>query len=238
MLSDVTAAPDPSGHHDDLDGDDELAAELAFLVPDDARSPGPRPRRLSERAGRGSQRRAPTGPVDHPCRTLRSAGHVLLLVAVLAGSLMTVMAPRNQTTPLARPLATAPQQPAGQVGGLLPAGDDPGPRAGLLARAMRPAVILVVPAACEGCRASVESVLVQARTHRLRLVLLGSPDQQKELVSLANKGAGGQATVALDPSGEFATAYSDGTLTAVVVAPDGIVSAVEQGVIAEHAAGR
>ena len=155
---------------------------------------------------------------------------VLLLVAVLAGSLMTVMAPRNQTTPLARPLATAPQQPAGQVGGLLPAVTIRVRALEMLARAMRPAVILVVPAACEGCRASVESVLVQARTHRLRLVLLGSPDQQKELVDLANKGAGGQATVALDASGEFATAYSDGTLTAVVVAPDGIVSAVEQGV--------
>lgn len=38
MLIDVTAAPDPSGRHDDLDGDDALAAELAFLVPDDPRS--------------------------------------------------------------------------------------------------------------------------------------------------------------------------------------------------------
>ena len=71
-------------------------------------------------------------------------------------------------------------------------------------------------------------MLVQTRTHRLRLVLIGSPDQQKQLTQLANKGAGGQATVALDASGEIATAYGDGTLTAVVVAPDGIVTAVEQ----------
>ncbi len=100
----------------------------------------------------------------------------------------------------------------------------------VLARTVRPAVILVVPPTCEGCSASVESVLVQARTHRLRLVLVGSPDQQKQLAELANKGAGGQATVALDSSGDIATAYGDDTLTAVVVAPDGIVSAVEQGV--------
>ena len=230
MLSDVTAAPDPSGRHDDLDGDDELAAELAFLVPDDARSlDADRDAYLRELAG-GADREPPPTQLFGRASLSGPLVTVLLLVAVLAGSLMTVMAPRNQTTPLARPLASAPQQPIGHVGGLLPPVTVRVRALEVLARTMRPAVLLVVPAECDGCTASIESVLVQARTHRLRLVLVGSPDQQRQLIDLANKGAGGQALVALDSSGEIATAYGDGTLTAVVVAPDGIVTAVEQGV--------
>ena len=85
------------------------------------------------------------------------------------------MAPRNEAIPLPKPLASAPQQPAGHVGGLLPPVTIRVRALEVLARTMRPAVILVVPAECDGCRASVESVMVQSRTHRLRLVLLGSP---------------------------------------------------------------
>ncbi len=105
MLSDVTAAPDPSGRHDDLDGDDELAAELAFLVPDDARSLDvDRDAYLRELAG-GDHEAPPVQPFGWAGRS-GPLVTVLLLVAVLAGSLMTVLAPRNQTTPIARPLAT------------------------------------------------------------------------------------------------------------------------------------
>ena len=108
MLSDVTAAPDPSGRHDDLDGDDELAAELAFLVPDDARSLDvDRDAYLRELAGAADREPPPVQPLARagmsgPLIT------VLLLVAVLAGSLMTVMAPRNQTTPLPAALGHRP----------------------------------------------------------------------------------------------------------------------------------
>jgi len=228
----VTAAPDPSGRHDDLDGDDALAAELAFLVPDDARSLDvDRDAYFRELAGGGVHEPPPRQPFSRsglsgPLIT------VLLLVAVLAGSLMTVMAPRNELTPLPQPLASAPQQPAGHVGGLLPAVTVQVRALEVIVRSLRPAVLLVVPAECDGCSASVASVLVQARTHRLRLVLVGSPAQQEQLTELVKSGAGGQATVALDASGEIATAYGDGTLTAVVVAPDGIVGSVEQGVTA------
>jgi hypothetical protein len=64
----------------------------------------------------------------------------------------------------------------------------------------------------------------------MRLVLLGATDQRDELAGLARKGGGGQVTVALDTTGDITTTYGDGTLTAVVVAPDGIVTAVEVGV--------
>jgi hypothetical protein len=232
MLIDVTAAPDPSGRHDDLDGDDALAAELAFLVPDDPRSlDADRDAYFRELAGETlgePPRQAPfsRAGLSGPLIT------VLLLVAVLAGSLMTVMAPRNEAIPLPKPLASAPQQPAGHVGGLLPPVTVQVRALEVLVRTVRPAVILVVPAECDGCRASVESVLVQSRTHRLRLVLVGSPAQQDQLADLVTHAAGGQATAALDPSGEIASAYGDGTLTAVIVAQDGIVSSVEQGVTA------
>jgi hypothetical protein len=229
MLRDVTAAPDPSGRHDDLDGDDALAAELAFLVPDDARSLDVDRDAYFRELAAGP----PEPPAVQPLARATLSGPMvtaLLLVVVIVGSLLTVLAPRNQVVPLARPLASAPQQPPGQVGGLLPAVSIRVGVLEVLARTLRPAVILLVPAACDGCNPTVESVLVQSRAHRMHLVLMGAPEQQTELAELARKGGGGQATVALDSTGDITTAYGDGTLTAVVVAPDGIVTAVEVGV--------
>jgi hypothetical protein len=239
----VTAIPDPSGHHDDLDDGNGIADGQLFVVPDDAsaldadRDAYYRELADLELAGAADGLAAPDqAPPGGRSRRFEVRGlsaplvTAVLLVVAMVGSLMTVLAPRNAPAPAARPLATSTVQPAGAVGGLLPDVTLSVGPVQVLARSMRPTVFLLVPADCADCAAVVSAVLLQVRSHRLQLVLAGSPAEQGQLADLDRKGAAGQATLAIDPSGQLGAAYGDGTPTVVVVAADGIVTAVEPGV--------
>jgi hypothetical protein len=238
----VSAAPDPSGRHDDLE-----AGGLAFLVPDDARAlDADREAYLRELAElQGAARPEDPQPAMTPPRSLLArvgrtrrwqayglSGPLVtavLLVVALVGSLMTVLAPRNAPAPAARPLAATGTRPPGEVGGLLPdATLSVGP-VEISARGMRPTVLLFIPTDCTDCLTVVSAVLLQVRSHRLHLMLVGPPAQHDQLADLDRHGAGGQATLALDPSGELDRVYGQDRPTVVVVAADGIVTAIDSG---------
>jgi hypothetical protein len=238
----VTAVPDPSGRHDDLDAGG--VDGLVYLVPDDASAlEADRQayyRELAAEAGESAALEEPAEPRPLLSRVHRARREshglsgplvtAVLLVVALVGSLMTVLAPRNAPAPAARPLASSGAQPAGQVGGLLPDVTLSVGPVQVLARTIRPSVFLLVPAECADCARVVSAVLLQVRSHRLHLVLVGPPAQRDQLADLDRQGASGQATLALDPTGELDRAYGQRTPTVVVVAADGIVTAVEPGV--------
>jgi hypothetical protein len=254
----VTAVPDPTDRHDDasdgllfivpddaraLDADREAyLRELADQAPPTLSdrvalpSVSPQPRLTPRPPVPPTTHRAPWLPRLARTRRWEAYGlsgplvTAVLLVVALVGSLMTILAPRNAPAPAARPLATTSLQPAGSVGGLLPDVTlDVGP-VQVLARSMRPTVLMLVPAACTDCTNVVRAVLNATRTHRLQLVLVGPVQQHDQLVALDHAGAGGQATLAFDPSGRLAASYGNRTPTVVVVAADGVVTAVDPGV--------
>jgi hypothetical protein len=242
----VTAVPDPSGHHDDLDADGPdrandlanlVADGLLFVVPDDASAlDADRDAYLRELAAEsGLPGSDPTESAPAVVRPHRISGPLVtavLLVVALVGSLMTVLAPRNAPAPAARPLATATLQPAGEVGGLLPDVTFAEGPLQVPARSIRPAVFLLIPADCADCAEVVSAVQHQVRSHRLQLVLVGPPAQQEQLTGLDRSGAAGEAILALDATGAIEHAYGNGTPTLVAVAADGIVSTVDPGVTA------
>jgi hypothetical protein len=248
----VSAVPDPSGHDDDVDADGydarQLADGLLFVIPDDARDlEADRQAYLRELAESHAHEIAPeialeSSAASRPflprlARTRRFESHGLsgplvtavLLVVALIGSLMTVLAPRNAPAPAARPLART-TQPAGQPGGLLPDTTLSVGPVEVLARSIRPSVLLFVPTNCPDCAKTVSAVLLQVRSHRLQLLLVGPKAQHDQLADLDRRGASGQATLAIDETGALGKAYAGSTPTVVVVAADGVVTAIEPGV--------
>jgi len=230
----VAAAPDPSGHHDDLDGAPSTWVDwpdgYAVVVPDDARTlEADRLAYLRELAvaegGRPHHRhgRRRLGPRGLPAPVLIAG----VLVLMLVGSLMTLLEPRPGDGPLPRPLATAVSQDPGQVGGLIPDVTVSVGSLEVLARAIRPAVLLFVPPGCTDCADVVSSVVLQVRSRGLPLVLVGPPAQERTLLQLASKVAG-EATVAVDHSSRLVQAFGQEAPSVTFVAADGTVTAIER----------
>jgi hypothetical protein len=132
--------------------------------------------------------------------------------------------------PSAAPLSTTAVQPPGEVGGLLPDVTLTAGSIQIMARKIRPAVLLLLPVDCPGCSKVVSSVLGQVNAHHLQLVLVGPPEQRDQLYSVDRSAALNQAAVALDPSGALVKAYAEDGPTAVAVAPDGTVTALQSGI--------
>jgi hypothetical protein len=226
----MAAAPDPDGHHDDLD-QDELEG-LALLVPDDARSLDTDRlayyRELRERArGRPSVvarfRRSLSSGVAGPVVL------VLLVVVGLFGSTLGMFGGSIPVTSPAAPLATNPAAPPGQVGGLLPDTEVTVESVRADLRDARPAVLALVPDSCPDCKGIVRSLAGQAREYGLRLLLIGPPHQASMLDDLDGSALGGWATVVIDISEAMRPAYHPSGVTALLVANDGIVESVDTG---------
>ena len=231
----MSGAPGPDGRHDDLDAD-ELEG-LALLVPDDPRSlDADRAAYLEELRGRRGD-----GPPTGVRRTLHELGRrrlgrfgmsapviVLVLAAVaVVGSSLTIFSPSNgSSTVLLAPIATNPPGDVGSVGGLLP--DATLTVAGVAAalRSARPALIVLVPASCQGCGDTLRSLLMQGREYSLQLVLAGPSSQSGELDQLNTVELGGSGLVAIDPGGVLTSTYQPTGITAVLVHQDGVVGAV------------
>jgi len=96
---------------------------------------------------------------------------VLMVVAAMA-SLIVVIIPTSPQSPKAAPLAT-PTAPAGQPGGLLPDAVLPDGRGRTMAlRAVRPAVLLLMPARCD-CATVAADLVTASRDTRIAVELIG-----------------------------------------------------------------
>lgn len=223
--------PDPDGRHDDLDAAD--LDGLAMLVPDDARSlDADRTAYLRELTGRRRSFARGLDTPGAPGQSLRlppGAGWLLpllaLMVVVATAALMLTVLPGSGTAPEQAPLAS-PSAAAGEPGGLLPA--DPLLINGLpvATEAIRPAVLVLVPADCPDCTDAIGDIYRQASEFRLTTVLVGSTEQRRQLAQADRDAAGLAAVVALDPRGRLAESYRASGLTVLPVHADGVVATV------------
>lgn len=147
----------------------------------------------------------------------------LLLPATLVIVTMLVMLPQTlRDEPHQLPLAH-PAVSAGRPGGLLPAGSvtvdgqtDP-------LRNLRPAVLVVVPAACD-CDAALAQVDRQAADYGLRVYLFAPASEADHITRLVEQLVGATG-VASDPRG-LLRAYAPAGPTALFVHADGVVDDV------------
>jgi hypothetical protein len=212
--------PGPDGRHDDLPPDD--LDGLSLDVPDD-------PRELAddlERWRRGEDRTP-----DPPFSDRRAARRRRLVItaAVVLVSMVTValsgaigawiVAPQAARPPAA-PLASGVPD-SGQIGGLLPqtALDDAG--TALPSRALRPAVIVLVPEQCADCAELLASAAPQAASFGISLVAIG--DDAEQVADLVD-GVGPTKLAGLtDPDGVLRATYGLTGTTLLLVRDDGVV---------------
>jgi hypothetical protein len=176
-----------------------------------------------------------------------------VLIAVISGTLLTVLGPQSVPRPSATPAAPRPSARAGQLGGPLPDAQitvDGQPAA---LSDQRPAVIILVPPNCR-CDVVVSSLARQASARRIGAYLVAGPAPAErglqpgpgndtatprppagltpsarataeagELRALAKKSA---ARVIADGAGTLVSTYRPNGLTAVFVHTDGAVRAV------------
>jgi len=124
-----------------------------------------------------------------------------------------------------------PAVPAGQLGGLLPAGTLR--RAGAArtgaevdTRELRPAVVGVLPPGCRGCRPAVEALIAPVSARGLQLYLVAPPgDPALVDLAAAPPRGGGTAVPLTDPAAAVLSAYPvrDGAPTLLFVDAAGVL---------------
>jgi hypothetical protein len=239
----MAVRPDPFGHHDDLDP--EQVAELDLVVPDDPRelTQPPLPRRAEPQGQPAPASRRPVPePSDHPYprpfafpiprqRRLALTAAVVMaavLVTAVSGLVGTLVFPGRG--PVAAPAALAsPTAPPGQVGGLLV--DTPLQGLGELSSlTLRPAVLALVPPACDGCATTLVNLQRQTQSAGIRLVVVGRTGQEATLVDLTSVLQGPGSSALVDPGGVLISTYGSNVftddLTLLLVRQDGVVTAV------------
>ncbi|WP_051109061.1 hypothetical protein [Actinomadura flavalba] len=165
-----------------------------------------------------------------------------LLVAIVSGTLLTMLGSRSAPRPAGPLLNPSPTARPGEVGGLLPRGNVAVVNDGRRARALadlRPGIIAVAGPGCR-CRAVVAELATRARENRLTLWLVADTrgrtvshvQVRDELRALAGDGPGEPPHFVEDNSGLLARTYApaegtrDAGLTAVLVRADGTVTEV------------
>ncbi len=232
----MSGAPGPDGRHDDLDAD-ELEG-LALLVPDDPRSlDGDRDAYLQElrgRAGAGSRLARLRDRVRSGRFGVSGVTMILVLacVAVVGSTLTFFSPPPSSSGALIAPLATAPPNDVGSIGGLLPDANVLVEGLSVPLRTARPAMIAMVPTSCKACGPTLHSLLMQAREYGLRLVLAGPQSQADQLEGLNTVELGGSGRVAIDTGNVLSSTYVPQGISVVLVHEDGIVAAVLRDVTA------
>jgi hypothetical protein len=188
-----------------------------------------------ERERRRARRRALLGG---PGGGLRGSGLgpllALGLAAVVAVALLATALGGGTARPQPAPLATS-TAPVGAVGGLLPDSDVRSALAGTRrdARALRPALLALVPAGCACVPLLREADLLASRSG-VRLWLLAQEGAVQEVVQASTAATGGRAGVLEDVDGRIATAVEDTVpvlpaptgATLLAVGADGLVDAV------------
>lgn len=154
---------------------------------------------------------------------------VVLLVVALSGALLTVLAPRPPRP--AQPLQLAESSaPVGTTGGLVP-------NAALLiagrettSRAVRPAVLAIVPTPCR-CAALVAHLARQTQDVHIAFYVVTAQAPDRDLVSIVAEHGRGWAVPAYDKAGALERAFggSSGGPVVVPVHADGVIETVLRG---------
>lgn len=218
------------------DGPDHDAGDLpdwaaGLRVPDDARELDAdlyrwrREQRALHRRARSLRRRRPIAFAAGVCV-------LSLFVATGTGLVATMLPSAPDTARHAAALATVTRAAPGTVGGLLP---DVALRIGsrlVRAREVRPALLALLPTHC-GCQRIVNDLAAQAAEFGVPLVLVtsgvrtsdlaGDPAEGQRLAAATHRGT---VEAAYDEEAGLSTGYSARGVTAVVVADDGVVTAV------------
>jgi hypothetical protein len=232
----VALADDDDGFSGRFDPNEDL---LHVVVPDDLRELEPEiaayhheleVARRQERRRRWRRRFLPRwahGGLPSPIFT------AILLVVATTGLLLSVFAPVTQETQRQLPISSLahPTQAPGTVGGLLPAGVEliASGKPRIEARAVRPAVFILVPAGCK-CATLIHQVVVQANEVQpapYTLIISAGTDTTAATLAAAKDGANNQALGVRDPKGILAKTYAKSTSapTLVLVGGDGVTQA-------------
>jgi hypothetical protein len=243
------------GRNGDPQGDDHGLPHIDIVVPDDARELD-RDVVAYRREQRQRRRRATRRRVLGPFTRYGLAAPVIaasVLIAVISGTLLTVLGPNSVPRPSATPATPRPSARAGQIGGPLPDAriTVDGRQAALSDQ--RPAVIILVPPDCR-CDVVVSSLAREASARRIGVYLAAGPAPVErdlrpgpgndtatsrppvrptpsaratadagELRALAKKSA---TRVIADAAGTLVSTYRPNGLAAVFVHTDGVVRAV------------
>ncbi|MCD0450239.1 hypothetical protein LO762_13705 [Actinocorallia sp. API 0066] len=158
---------------------------------------------------------------------------LVLLVAILSGTLMTLFGPRvpQPTTP-AQPLVR-PSAGVGSVDGLLPSAEVTVNGAPLHTTRLRPALIAIIPPDC-GCDSALRAFDEITETSAVRFYLLadrrtGGESVKKaheELWKISGRVADSQAAIVDDSTNLLARTYQARGLTVLVVKANGTVGRI------------
>jgi hypothetical protein len=164
------------GRNGDPHGDDYGLPHIDIVVPDDARELD-RDVVAYRREQRQRRRRARWRRVFRPFTRYGLAAPIIaaaVLIAVVSGTLLTVLGPHSVPRPAGTPAAPRPSARAGQIGGPLPAAriTVDGEPAALTDQ--RPAVIILVPPDCR-CDVVVSTLARQATARRIGVYLVAGP---------------------------------------------------------------
>jgi hypothetical protein len=232
----VAQADDDDGFPGRFDPNEDL---LHVVVPDDLRELEPEiaayhheleVARRQERRRRWRRRFLPRwahGGLPSPIFT------AILLVVATTGLLLSVFAPVTQESQHQLPISSLanPKQAPGTVGGLLPPNIEliASGKPRIEARAVRPAVLILVPAGCK-CASLIHQVVTQANEVQpapYTLIVSAGTDTTAATLAEAKDGANNQALGVRDPKGILAKTYAKSTSapTLVLVGGDGVTQA-------------
>jgi hypothetical protein len=243
------------GRNSDPQGDDYGLPHIDIVVPDDARELD-RDVVAYRREQRQRRRRARWRQLFRPFTRYGLAAPIIaaaVLIAVVSGTLLTVLGPHSVPRPPATVQPPRPSARTGQLGGPLPDARitlDGEPAA---LKDQRPAVIVLVPPDCH-CDNIISSLARQATVRRIGVYLVAGPAvvdrglepgpgngtatprppakltptarataAASELRALAKRSA---ARVIADDAGTLVSTYRPNGLTAVFVHTDGVVRTV------------
>ncbi len=155
-------------------------------------------------------------------------GACLLLAATTIASIVVTGSRHGSDRPAKQPIAARATVADGRVGGLLPDAVVVAGPTDVHLRALRPAMIALVPPHC-GCAQLLDTLAGQAEEYHLDLLLVGS-DSSDQLASLAAGVRRGHA-VALRDDGSLAQTYAAQGVTVLLLAADGRVTSVQRAVV-------
>jgi hypothetical protein len=236
MTASRSGRPSPDGHHDDLSDDD--IAGLSLIVPTDARELDADREQWLREGGFTSSPVWPLPPtisrgsraVDLERQRQRRLGIITaavlicaLVVVAMSGVMGAFVLPPPPAPTSAVPLADATAEP-GEVGGLLPEATLAESTTPIDARAIRPAVIALVPNPCSQCVRLLQEVRRQATEYGLRLTIVGTPDQAEQLADIDRALGTIQLDVLIDSKRQLSRAYGSAVPTLLLVRDDGVVA--------------
>lgn len=221
---------DNNGRSDDGRFDDLPPVDV--VVPDDASELVHEARAVQRELHREQLRASVARPfLTSRWRRFGLSGPLIVVVLLLVGlvaSTLGVLRPRQAAQrPAALPLAET-TAPTGEIGGLLPAGEITARGATFDSRALRPAVLVVVPAECR-CDQLLDTVFRQAQEYGLAMYVIGGDGAATVEVNDLARGIGNGTAVSIGDENRTLSTMHDGSgVTAILVHADGVIRAIHR----------